>query len=81
MNDLVPDFAVRYADDYFKDRAASRTRKNLITGSTAFLSVAMSVAVIFSAISGRAVSQSVTSFSAPVISVIGSVIIGFINRK
>lgn len=81
MNDLVPDFAARYADDYFKDRAASRTRKNFIIGSTVVLSVAMSVAVIISAISGRPLGQAITGLSVPLISLISSAIIGFTNRK
>jgi len=65
MNQLVPDFASRYADDHFKDRAAARMRKNLITASTLLLSGAMSVAVIISGISGRPVTQVLTSLSSP----------------
>jgi hypothetical protein len=81
MNDLVPGFAARYFDECLKDQAASRIRKNLIIGSTVVLSVAMSVAIIISAISGRPLGQAITSLSAPLINVIGSTIIGFMNRK
>ena len=81
MNHMVPDFAARHADDHFKDRAAARMRKNLLTGSTVLLSIAMSVAVIISAISGRPFGQALTTLTPPLISVIGSAIIGFLNRK
>jgi hypothetical protein len=81
MNQLVPDFTARHADDYFKDRAAARMRKNLITASTLLLSVALNVAVIISAISGRPVGQALTTLTPPLITVIGSAIIGFVNRK
>jgi len=81
MNHMVPDFAARHADDHFKDRAAARMRKNLLTGSTVLLSIAMSVAVIISAISGRPSGQALTTLTPPLISVIGSAIMGFLNRK
>jgi len=81
ISNMVPDFPARYVEDYFKDRAARRARINLLTFSTVFLFFAIGIAVVISAISGRPVGQAITTLAVPLLSVIGSAIIGFKNRK
>jgi hypothetical protein len=50
LNALVPDFALRYLDDYLEERAANRRRKNRLINGILFLCFAAGTALLISAV-------------------------------
>jgi hypothetical protein len=58
---IVPDFAGRYVNDYFADRAANRTRKNCLTIGIIFLCFAAGTGLIISAVLGQPTGQAITT--------------------
>ena len=79
INNIVPDFAARYVNDYLQDRAASRTRKNLLTVGIFFLCLALSVSLIGSVILGQPAGQAITGLTA-LLNAIGGAFLYFTNR-
>lgn len=80
MTKMVSNFADRYADHYFKDRSASRSRKNVLTISIAFLCFASGIGLIISALRGQPVVQAITSLIT-LLNAVGSAFLYFANRK
>lgn len=80
ITNMVPDFAARYADDYFEDRSASRTRKNLLTGGIVFLCFAIGISLIVGALLGQPAHQAITSLTA-LLNAVGGAFLYFTNRK
>jgi len=80
MTSVVEDFATRYADDYFEDRATSRRRKNLLTVGVVFLCFSIGVALMIGAILGHPIGQAITGLTA-LLNAIGVAFLYFTNRK
>ena len=80
MTKMVSDFADRCAAEYFKDRSASRTRKNVLTIGIAFLCFASGIGLIISALLGQPVGQAITSLNT-LLNAVGSAFLYFANRK
>ncbi|HKU72775.1 MAG TPA: hypothetical protein VJR02_02555 [Pyrinomonadaceae bacterium] len=80
ISNMVPNFATRYADHYFKDRSASRARKNLLTGGILFLCFAIGISLIVGAVLRQPVHQAITS-AMVLLNAVGGAFMYFTNRK